>query len=877
MDSSFDQGNGSEVLPGVTIQDLLDSVPGRVAVLDSRGRIILVNERWKDFGLENDADPGIVWIGKDYLDISKSVLGFSMEAASMAYEGIQRVMAGKQSGFELEYPRYRKGKMLWFSMSVSGLKWGKAKWVSVIHNEITEKRQAENERLHNVLSMRATFEQAAVGIAHVTPEGRFIRINKKFCEIVGYSHEEMLTLSFQDITHPDDLETDLVQANLLLEGKQDSYTLEKRYFHKMGQVVWIRLTVSLVRDLSGRPLHFVSVIENIDRRKQAEEALRESEKKFRRLMEQSPVSIQIHTPDGKLQQCNAAYETLFALSKESLAGLYQKYNVLEDQQAEKLGLISYIRKVFRGEMVSFPEYEYNGIDTLKTLDVKNPVSRRCWVKTSGFPLMDPNGQVTHAVFLSEDITEQKRAEKKLMESEQSYRSLIEQAQDGIVLLQDGLIKFVNSSMTAFTGYSVDELLNRPFVEFLADDQIEKVREIYRKRMSNEAVPSIYESAISHKNGTCLDTEFNAGVTTYGGKPADLVIIRDIRERKKAEEERSRLFRLSTDLIGIGDFNGNLIQLNPAWEAVLGHSSDELLARPFLDFIHPDDRNKSDAEVGKLSSGHKTIDFENRYIHKDGSLRHISWTATPLPEAGIFYCIGRDVTQRKKNEEQILGYQQNLKDLAEQLTLAEEKQNKLIATSLHDHVGQLLASSRLQLAALHDGMSKTEILSKTGQISKGLLQAIQATREVIFDLSPPQLNEIGLYAATADWMDEEVETKHGIKARLTGDDRVYNLDDNMRVLLFRSIRELLMNVVKHARANCVDVNIQETAKDLEITVRDDGKGFHYNPKMMRLKSSGIGLFSIQERAASFGGYLDIESSPGKGTSIKLSIPLSGSVS
>ena len=154
----------------------------------------------------------------------------------------------------------------------------------------------------------------------------------------------------------------------------------------------------------------------------------------------------------------------------------------------------------------------------------------------------------------------------------------------------------------------------------------------------------------------------------------------------------------------------------------------------------------------------------------------------------------------------------------------------------------------------------------------MLQAIQATREVIFDLSPPQLNEIGLYAATADWMDEEVETKHGIKARLTGDDRVYNLDDNMRVLLFRSIRELLMNVVKHARANCVDVNIQETAKDLEITVRDDGKGFHYNPKMMRLKSSGIGLFSIQERMSDMGGTFEIQSAPVRGSKAILSLPL-----
>jgi PAS domain S-box-containing protein len=198
--------------------------------------------------------------------------------------------------------------------------------------------------------------------------------------------------------------------------------------------------------------------------------------------------------------------------------------------------------------------------------------------------MDSNGQVTHAVFLSEDITEQKGAEKKLIESEQSYRSLIEQAKDGIVLIQDGHIKYANSSMAEFSGYSVDELLNRPFEKFVADDQIEKVREIYRNRMKNEPVPAIYESAINHKNGTRLETEFNAGVTTHRGKPADLVIVRDIRERKKAEEERSRLFRLSQDLIVIAGFDGYLKQLNPAWEAVLGYSSDELMAKPFLDFI-----------------------------------------------------------------------------------------------------------------------------------------------------------------------------------------------------------------------------------------------------------------------------------------------------
>jgi signal transduction histidine kinase len=97
---------------------------------------------------------------------------------------------------------------------------------------------------------------------------------------------------------------------------------------------------------------------------------------------------------------------------------------------------------------------------------------------------------------------------------------------------------------------------------------------------------------------------------------------------------------------------------------------------------------------------------------------------------------------------------------------------------------------------------------------------------------------------------------------------------MRILLFRSIQELLMNVVKHARASRVDVIIRETVKDLNITIKDDGKGFRYNPEMLRLRSSGFGLFSIQERVASYGGYMGIDSSPGKGTSITLTFPLSG---
>ena len=126
-------------------------------------------------------------------------------------------------------------------------------------------------------SNRATFEQAAVGIAHVGLDGRWLRVNDRLCAIVGYSREELLRITFQDVTHPDDLEADLEFVRQVLSGELKTYSMEKRYVRRDGSIVWINLTVSLVRGAEGEPRHFISVVEDITERKRAEEALRSSE------------------------------------------------------------------------------------------------------------------------------------------------------------------------------------------------------------------------------------------------------------------------------------------------------------------------------------------------------------------------------------------------------------------------------------------------------------------------------------------------------------------------------------------------------------------------------------------------------------------------
>jgi len=146
--------------------------------------------------------------------------------------------------------------------------------VAQVFTHALARRRADQTLRESEETSRATFDQAAVGMAHVGTDGRWIRVNDKLCAIVGYPREELLQLTFQDITHPDDLETDLEYARQVLSGEIKTYTMEKRYIRKEGSPVWINLTVSLVRTAAGKPWHFIAVVEDITKRKRAEDELR---------------------------------------------------------------------------------------------------------------------------------------------------------------------------------------------------------------------------------------------------------------------------------------------------------------------------------------------------------------------------------------------------------------------------------------------------------------------------------------------------------------------------------------------------------------------------------------------------------------------------
>ena len=290
---------------------------------------------------------------------------------------------------------------LWNSLKQSANKQAEA------HHALVESEQR----------FRATFENAAVGVAHVAPDGSWLLVNRRLCQILGYTPEEILTKRFQDITHPDHLEADLTQLRSMLDREINSFSTEKRYLRKDGSAVWARLTVGAVRKGDGHVNYFISVVEDISERKLADKALRESEERFRGIYEHAATAIVITDMQGRLQSCNPAYAAMLGYSENELRGLeFSGLVHLEDRDAN----LQQVRHLISQEIPSFEIVNrYFGKD-----------SKVIWAHKHCSVLRDANGHASSMIALVTDITARKRYEEQIRESEQQLQLALDAAQLG---------------------------------------------------------------------------------------------------------------------------------------------------------------------------------------------------------------------------------------------------------------------------------------------------------------------------------------------------------------------------------------------------------------------------------------------------------------
>ena len=248
----------------------LQALQSHVAVLDHHGRIVFVNEAWTFFARANGADPAAMSETENYLDVCRAAARDDPHAAS-ALMGIEAILSGALPQFTMEYPCHSPDQPRWFVMTVAPLEVSGARGAVVSHLNITLIKAAAQALEASEQRFRAMFENAAVGMAEIAPDGMCVRVNGRFRQITGRGTDEARPLDYHAITHADDRDADATQMAIMRSGAINSYTLEKRIYRPDGPDIWVNTTVSCVRNADGTIAHFIAVLDDVSERRLAEQ------------------------------------------------------------------------------------------------------------------------------------------------------------------------------------------------------------------------------------------------------------------------------------------------------------------------------------------------------------------------------------------------------------------------------------------------------------------------------------------------------------------------------------------------------------------------------------------------------------------------------
>lgn len=465
--------------------------------------------------------------------------------------------------------------------------------------------------------------------------------------------------------------------------------------------------------------------------------------------------------------------------------------------------------------------------------------------------------------------------RKLEVSERKYRELVENAHEGIWIIDDkGQIKFVNRRMREITG--IDVLENKNAYDLFDWNSRKLLGNVLARNKKNRVAQQ--ELEITCKNrGVAAVIMSSVPLFENGEFIGAFAMFSDITALRETEKRFRKIFEEAAIGMSLVDMEGYLLDSNPALQQMLGYTKEELYRRSHQDFTHPEDVQTSIRMFQELGEGKRdSYTREQRYLRKDGrevwGQVTVSLLRGPAGESQFAIAMIADITRRKQSEDEIRTYQMQLQSLASELSLTEERERRRLATDLHDHIGQALAISKIKLGVLQKTATSETLVHPLNEVRQLIEQMIQDTRSLTFELSLPVLYELGFEAAV-EWFARHVRAQHGILVEVQKDMLPIPMDDEIKVLLFRSVRELIVNIVKHAQARHARVTILREGDLINIKVEDDGVGIHNPPGDSPAgNNDGFGLFSIRERLHYLGGRVQVESEDGAGTRVTLWVPL-----
>jgi len=793
--------------------------------------------------------------------------------------------------------------------------------------DITERRNAEVALRLSEERWRRLIETMAEGVTFTDRQGHIVQANPAAERILGLPRSELLSRRGSgppwEVLRPDGspMPREEMAGPRAQREKRPVLGVETGVRRPDGSVVWLSVSAAPLRGPNGEFEGIVGTFTDITPQRRALEALRTSEERYRTLVQNLNIGVYRNTggPKGRFLEANPAiaemfgYDSVEAFRKVAVADLYQ-------DPTDRVRFVEEVRR--------------KGYVRGKELRLKKRDGTPIWASCTARATFDENGRIRWMDGVIEDISARKRAEEAVRRSEQAERRLrellgalhevtlalteersldalcrraVELGRSRLGFDRMGLRFAIEDGRAVRGSYGVDEkgrtrdergerreiapgstedrILRRErncLIEQKAPELDAAGRQVVRG--GERVVAGLWDgrrvvgylSADNRLSGRRIDATLRRVIVLYATTLGHLCTRVRVEQSLRESEERFVLFmRHLPAAVFIKDEKGRILYLNEYLGERLGWKIPEAVGKTNADLAPADlARNITAAEREALETGMPVRrDFT---VKHNGTPIHFDTVRFPIVREGrppLLGAISWDITDQKRAEERLAAYQRRLRHLASQVTLAEQCERRQIADRLHDTVGQTLALAQMRIGELLERVGDGPLTPLARDLRRTVQQAVREVRTLTVDLSPPILYELGLEAAVG-WLAERFEERYGLHFRVTDDGRPKPLNDAVRVVLFRSVNELMHNVVKHARASYAEVFIErpDDRPAIQIRVLDDGQGFVVPRAWSEQGGDHFGLFSIDERLVSVGGGMKVESAPGRGTCVTLVAPL-----
>ncbi len=764
-----------------------------------------------------------------------------------------------------------------------------------LREEIRQRQDIEAALRESEQRFRATFEQAAVGVATVGADGRWLMVNDRLCQILGYSREELLRLAVRDVTYPEDLEQSLALMENLLDGQTHRYALEKRYVRGDGSLIWGSVTAGVVRDAGGAFKYGIAVIEDISARKRAEADRRAAEDRLRQLVEQLPAITYVLALDDaqSTMYISPQVEATLGFAPSAWIGDPDLWNrQLHPEDRDRV-----IAEVAHSHQTATP---FSSDYRMYTRD-----GALVWFHDEAVVIRDDSGQVPFSQGVMIDITARKHAEEELEATNRRIASILEDITGGFFAVdQDWRFTYVNPTAARLVERSAADLVGKNLWEEVPELVGTVFYEQYHRAMTEHVtveveayyppfnrwyrgrgypgrtgISVLFEDITEahEKEVTTLSDilrALNAELNVAAAFPRVAAGLRALTQCDRStltffdpDYDGATVIALSGPRPDVGPGARLLMRDIPAAPTVVAgrpHIVPDLAAElqsPIVQKIHADGFRSvvclplrgSEKVLGMLTLTWRKLDGGNA-----GQLPLLNQIADAVALA----------TEKSRLFEEVRAGHERLEALSHRLLEVQEAERQHIARELHDEIGQALTALKLSLARM-SGAAADGNAGRLSDTRRQVNELLARVRNLALDLRPAMLDDLGLLPALL-WLFERYAAQTRVQVSFEHRGLARRFIPEVETAAYRIVQEALTNVARHAHVRQVTVRAWIDPGTLCVQIIDQGSGFDAEAPVNAGVTSGV--TGMRERAGLLGGHLTVESAPGKGTRVSAELPL-----